>query len=58
MKQANTTSIPWAMKWLLEAFTGELSNTVHCLNCRNQSITTEPFCDLSIDFPASGPKER
>lgn len=53
LKRETTTKIPWAMKWLLEAFSGELASTVVCGHCANESVTSEPFCDLSLDFAAS-----
>ncbi|XP_020588017.1 ubiquitin carboxyl-terminal hydrolase 2 [Phalaenopsis equestris] len=33
-------------------FCGQLSSTVSCMECRNTSVVTEPFLDLSLPVPS------
>ena len=37
---------------LVDLFVGQLKSTLHCTHCAHESVTFEPFWDLSLGIPS------
>lgn len=50
MKQVHVPMEVEQKTWVHQLFGGHLSSCVHCTDCGHDSVTTDPFLDLSLDI--------
>lgn len=50
MKQVHVPVEVEERTWVHQLFGGHLSSCVHCTECGHDSVTTDPFLDLSLDI--------
>lgn len=50
MKQVHVPVEVEEKTWVHQLFGGHLSSCVHCTECGHDSVTTDPFLDLSLDI--------
>lgn len=50
MKQVHVPVEVEEQTWVHQLFGGHLSSCVHCTECGHDSVTTDPFLDLSLDI--------